>query len=186
AGSGRGGNRTGGAVPGRCGGDGTGGGRGSPAESAVQIVLDTPRVQVTADKLKALPFVPAKVWQEVMAEGTTPVRFTLDFTTEKAGTHYKVELEPTDTTVHVSSIDLDADQASGKLVVEDELVQLRDVKGRVKGRKGASTGKIETGGDLDFRPTPSVLDLTVAVAGVPLHDLPEKWGLPKEIDGRLT
>jgi translocation and assembly module TamB len=167
-------------------GDWNAGGTFRPAESALHLVLDTPRVAVTTDKLKALAFVPAKVWREVIAEGTTPVRLGLDFKTDTPGVHYKVELEPTETTVRVPSIDLDADHALGKVVVEDELVLLRDVKGRVKGRRGEGRGAIETSGNLDFRPAASVLSFTVAVRDVPLHDLPEEWGLPESLDGQLS
>ena len=46
------------------------------------------------------------------------------------GSHYKVDLVPVNTEVVVTSIDLHADQASGKVTIEDRLVKLRDVKGR--------------------------------------------------------
>jgi hypothetical protein len=82
--------------------------------------------------------------------------------------------------VHVTSIDLEADQAHGQVVVEDGVVRLRDVQGQAAG------GEIRTSGDLDFRPTPSQLRFAVEVSRVQLARLPKSWSLPSQLRGRLT
>ena len=83
-----------------------------------------------------------------MVEGETPCDFTLRVELKDDPIiHYRVALSPEAAHVHVASIQLDADQASGKVVVEDNLVTLRGVRGRFAG------GKIGTDADLDFRET---------------------------------
>jgi translocation and assembly module TamB len=162
------------------------GGSLDTAEGAVRLELDSPPMKVTQEKLLDLPFVPAKVWQEFMAEGTTPVKFVLSFKAGAPGVHYRVDLRPEDTTVEIPSIDLKATEASGGVVVEDEAVSLKDVKGRFAGGSLAVPG-----GDLDFRPTPALLKLRVEAQGVAISELPKSWGLHntnpllRRLDGHL-
>jgi translocation and assembly module TamB len=157
------------------------GGTADPSTSGFTLTLDTAKADVTAEKLKSLPFISRAVWQQVMAEGTTPVHLTLGLSAVSTGSfHYKVELEPTATRVHVSSIDLDADNASGKVVIEDKLVTLASVTGRTAG------GTIAVNGTLDFRPEPSALNLDVGVQNVEVRRLPRSWDLPEALDGKLT
>jgi hypothetical protein len=158
-----------------------------PDTRRFSLRLQSGRRHVTMQQLRALPFISRKVWQEVQLEGETPVVFTLTFEppggggTPARGTSYRIDLEPRDTTVHVSSIDLDADHASGKLTVHDKVVDLAGVRGRAAG------GEIRTDAVLDFRPPEgSVLDFKIDVAGLLLHALPQSWRIPRKFDGKLT
>jgi hypothetical protein len=145
----------------------------------VEGKLETKHIHLTRAHLAGLPFVPEEVWQQVQLEGDTSVslRLRLD---GKGAVGYHVALEPTHTRVHVSAIDLDADQASGKVIVCDGVVQLQDVRGRT------AEGAIRTTGHLDFRASPSLLNFAIGVEGVQLQRLPEKWAIPRLIHGRLT
>jgi hypothetical protein len=153
---------------------------------AVVLRLTTPRARVTQEALERLPFVHPAVWQNVQADGVTPVDFTLRFNTNARGVKYRVEAEPVDTRVTVPVISLDADQASGRVVVEDALVELRDVKGRFV------DGDIKLpAADLDFRRRPTVMKFDVAVKDLQVQDLRERWTMlqkqvPKEFKGKLT
>ena len=122
-------------------------------------------------RLTGLPFVAPSVWREVLVEGKTPCDFNLRFELKDNPTmHYRVALAPDDATVHVESIHLDADHAAGKVVVDDNLVQLRGVHGRF------AKGQMETEGDLDFRKAAWALKFTtVGVQKVVLHELPRDW-----------
>ncbi len=71
-------------------------------------------------------------------------------------------------------------EAEGKVIVEDEVVQLRDVHGRAAG------GEIWTNGDLNFRDTPSQLQFAVEARGLELARVPKSWSLPPQLKGRLT
>jgi hypothetical protein len=145
------------------------------------ITLDTPQVEVTMQKLRSIAFVPPKVWREVHVEGMTPGKVRLDLKTgDKTKVHYRVEIAPRDARVQVPSIDLDAQDATGKAIIEDELVTLEDVRGKI------ARGDIMTSGDLNFRGEISRLVFKVGVKDVALHQLPRSWKIPKQIDGRLT
>jgi hypothetical protein len=150
-------------------------------EGQVLLNLHTPHTHVTQKNLKELPFVSPSVWQQVEIEGDTPVDLALRFTVGESGARYRLELEPKNTTVDVTSIKLHAEQASGKVIVEDRLVQLRDVKGRTAG------GDIVLpSADLDFRKTTYDLRFDkIRVSDVDLHKLPTTWNIPKPLQGPL-
>jgi hypothetical protein len=157
-----------------------------PDTHRVSLRLECPPRLVKMEQLRSLPFISAKVWEEVQVEGDTPVVFTLAFqppgqgVLSARGLHSRIEMQPRDTWVQVSSIDLTATGASGKLVVEDKVVTLTGVRGHTAG------GEIATDAVLDFRPRDSVLDFKrIEVRGVAIHKLPHSWRLPP-FDGRLT
>jgi len=157
---------------------------------AVDLTLAAKDVLVDAARLKGLAFVPPDVWREVLVTGKTSCTFNLGLQlADNPAIHYRVACAPTDAKVHVESIKLDATGASGNVVVDDNLVQLRGVHGRFSG------GEIATDGDLDFRkPEWSLLFSTISVDKVVLHDLPAEWRkalLPEAIrklglEGQLT
>jgi translocation and assembly module TamB len=147
---------------------------------ALTLKLETSDAAVTQAKLEALPYVPAHVWEEVKAEGRTPVWLTVSTYAAKSDVHYRVELEPRDVKVRVTAIDLEAEQAHGKVVVEDGALTLRGVKGRAAG------GRIATDAELDFRGEASKMHFDVHVRNVVLSKLPKSWKVPDKFDGKLT
>jgi translocation and assembly module TamB len=138
------------------------------------------RIHVTQPMLTDLPFVGASVWANVQAEGDTPVVFTLGYQPEKHAVHYRVELEPENTHVHVTSIVLTAEQARGKVIIEDAVVRLEKVQGKT------ANGTLATDAVLDFRSTPNRLTFTVSADGLELAKLPKRWRVPSQLAGRLT
>ena len=142
------------------------------------LSLQTDRARLTAVRLQALPFVPAGVWEQVQAEGETPVELTLRLGPRSV--RYRVVLQPTTARLRVAAISLDAEQVSGRVVIEDGLVQLRDLRGRAAG------GQVEASGDLDFRTEPSQLNLTLALHRLDVRQLPAAWDLPELLEGRLS
>jgi hypothetical protein len=155
------------------------------ATKQITLQLDTGPTHLDMQKLRSLPFVPKAVWDEVEVEGDTPVHLVLtyqppDEPDAKPKVHYRIELEPYNTNVYVSAIKLRADHASGKVVIEDKVVYLKDVKGLT------ADGKIMTDAVLDFRQVASKLDFKIAVEDLALRKLPRSWKVPSGIDGRLT
>ncbi len=152
-------------------------------DGAIVLNLKTPRTQVTQEKLERLPFIAPVVWEGVQAEGVTPVDFTLRFNTGAAGVKYRLETTPEETHVKVPAIKLDADHTSGRLVVEDALVELRGVQGKfVDGDILLPTA------DLDFRENPWHLKFDVSVKDLQLQKLSALWPLPvpKDLKGQVT
>ncbi|HYT93994.1 MAG TPA: AsmA-like C-terminal region-containing protein, partial [Gemmataceae bacterium] len=137
------------------------------------------QIQITQTMLDALPLVPASIWRDVQAEGITAATLTVRREAD-ATTHYRVELEPRDTRVTVPVAALKGTNASGKLVIEDGVVRLRDVKGQ------AYEGTLQIDADLDFRGAVTQLDFSRLDAhGLDVRQLPESWGLPEQLEGRL-
>jgi hypothetical protein len=156
-----------------------------PQTKVVTLRLDSGPTHVTMEKLRALPFVSKKVWEEVQVEGDTPVLFTQTFRPAEAPggkpeVHYRIELEPRNTKVSIASIKLDAEQASGKVIIEDKVVTLTGVRGRT------ADGQIKTDAVLNFRRAASELSFKIDVEGVALHGLPKSWTVLPGFDGRLT
>ena len=146
-----------------------------------EVVLKTERpIHLTHAMLKSLPFVIPAAWEEVEAEGDAAVEIRLTFETDMADLHYHVALEPKHTTVRVSRIDLDVEQAEGRILIDDGLVQLRGVSGQAAG------GEIHADGELDFRDEPSRLHFDLAVERLDVGKLPQWWNLPSDVEGRLT
>src|SRR5262249_33462919 len=99
----------------------------------------------------------------------------------ESGARYRVALEPKETTVDVTSIKLHAEHASGKVIVEDRLVRLRDVKGRT-----ADGDIVLPSADPDFREAPDHLRFDkLRVSQVALHKLPATWNIPKPFKGPM-
>ncbi len=146
------------------------------------LTLETDRIAVTMPKLKAIPFVPMSVWNEIHVEGATSAKLRLDLATTggKPSVRYRVEIAPENSSIKVPSIQLEAEQASGKAVVADEVIEVHHVRGKTAG------GTIQASGTLNFHDTPSRLDLKVGVEDVVIHDLPRTWDVPSFIDGKLT
>jgi hypothetical protein len=156
-----------------------------PQTKRVTLQMDAEPSHLTMEKLRSLPFIPKAVWEEVKIEGDSPVFFTLTFKPAsepggKPNVHYRIDLEPKNTTVFIPSISLHADHASGKVRIEDKVVYLTDVKGR------SADGEVQVPeATLDFRPpVGSDLDFKIKVDGVALHGLPKTWkGLEKRFPG---
>jgi translocation and assembly module TamB len=146
----------------------------------IKVELHTPDVVVDQKKLEAVPYVPKSVWQQVRANGETAVDVQVNLSTHKPDVHYRVDLKVKQATVYVSSIDLQATSATGEVIVEDNRVLLRNVTGATAG------GTIATSGDLDFAVEPNRLKFNVDARGLALKDLPKKWDLPAQLDGKLT
>lgn len=149
--------------------------------SVSSLTLTTRRpVHVTPELLDRLPFVSPVVWKHVRTEADTPVELTVRLDPAHAAFHYRVAVQPVNAWLQVPSIDLRAEQGQGKIVVEDNVVRLTDLTGRM------ASGTIRTDGTLDFQADPSVLAFDVKAEGLVLAQLPASWSLPKQIDGKLT
>jgi hypothetical protein len=151
-----------------------------PAGGPSSGTLKTAGIHVTQKLLEDLPFVGANVWQNVQAEGDTPVDLTLSYDPARQKVHYRVALDPTNTQVHITPIDLSADRAQGKVTIEDAVVRLDKVRGHT------ADGTIATDAVLDFRSPPNQLKFTIDADGLDLAQLPRKWKLPSQLEGRLT
>jgi hypothetical protein len=167
------------------------GGSYSDAQEVFTLDLRSPpgkRVAVTQALLAKVPEVPPSVWQEVqIPEGDTTVAFTLNIPVD-GPTHYHLELDPHNTRLHIRSINLDAAQVQGKVVIDDRVVLLREVRGV------SAEGEVRCDADLDFRqrwflPAPrsrSWLTFDIVATDLRTTKLPASWHLPTLIGGLLS
>lgn len=134
-------------------------------------------VHATMPLLRRTPFVPPGTWRAVELEGDTSCEVTLRFTPDQH-VFYKVELNPHDTKVYVPSIDLRADRASGRVVIEDDLLTLSNVRGIAAG------GDVRLGSTMDFRNPTHVLGFNIETSQVNPRRMPSSWNVPS-LDGRV-
>ncbi|HLN26473.1 MAG TPA: hypothetical protein VK395_01870 [Gemmataceae bacterium] len=151
-----------------------------PITETTTMRMTAARVHLTQAMLSSLPFVPAKVWRQVQCEGDTPVELVVGSDLLAKKRHYRVNLEPESTKVHISSINLYADRAHGKVAIEDGVVKLEKVSGH------SADGQIGTSGILDFHADPCQLRFSVSAEHLDLSLLPKSWHLPPTLKGRLS
>jgi hypothetical protein len=154
-------------------------GERSDAQAPLVLTMHSDSTAATADKLRRVPFVPPTVWEQVTFEGETPVDLTLQFG-GSVGMRYRVAFAPRDAIVRVPSADLVTRSTTGKVLVEDGVVSLAGINGKVAG------GSLHvTRSDMDFRGEASRLTIQVSANRLNLRDLPPKWHLPA-VDGRMS
>lgn len=137
-------------------------------------------VHVTPDLLKRTPFVAATVWDHVTCEGDTPCELALQFNVAPP-MNYRVTLEPRNTRVYVRSIDLRSSEASGKVVVADDVLTLENVRGHAAG------GELKLRSIMDFRGLDTIMKFTIEAGLLNLTELPTAWGVPAlkgELNGK--
>ena len=139
-------------------------------------------IEVTPDKASAIPFVPARVWENVAPRGEVDVRLTVelgDF--DGHSTRVKTEIGLRGTTVTSQTLGLTAEGSTGRVTVDGSLVRLENVSGR------AIDGRVSANGTLDFRPAPPRFDLNLDLEHLEVADAPPSWQLDEAgVTGHLT
>jgi translocation and assembly module TamB len=140
--------------------------------SAGSTTVKTADLHFTQSMLERLPFVPAKIWQQVQVNGDTAIDCAVRNDWAAKSMHYEIVLEPRAAKVSVPAIELSADQGQGKIIAQDGVITVADVQGRAAG------GEVKAAGKLDFAHTSSQLDLKVDASNLELDKLPKNWELP--------
>ena len=134
-------------------------------------------LRVTPVMLGQLPFVPENTWREVTVSGETTAKITVHADPEQP-LHYRIDLAPQHTHLHLRALDLDVEDADGRVVIDDGLVRLRGVKGLIAG------GRVATEADFDFREAVTHFDFTqLRIEGLEVQQLPLSWKLPRTVRG---
>lgn len=148
-----------------------------PADGKVALSTDHGKLDMAL--IRTIPYVPEEVWDHLQASGETPaaVRFTF-----KPGTDlgYAVELNPNAAaSVTVPDADVTATQVKGKILIADGKVTVTD------GSLSVADGTLGLNGVYTFDQPTAVVDVKVAASKLDIRKLPAKWGLPKEMEGKL-
>lgn len=158
-------------------------GQFEPDGNMASLVLKTKEpVHVTQQMLHDLPFVPAYVWDEVQVRGTTPGVITLEYDSASKVFHYRVDLQPAQTTVVLPKLELVTADTHGQLSIDDGVVILKDAEGKVLG------GHLHVDGTLDFIAPKALLDFhNITARRLNIRQFPEHWNFPKVItQGELS
>ena len=156
-------------------------GRLGPEKGKGELVLRGNRVHVTTERLKSVPLVSPKVWEQVQARGDT--RAELRLTLKGSEEDYRVLLEPQGATIDVAAAHLHSTHTYGRITIEGDRVKLRDMRGE------AAEGQVLLSGDLDFSGEADKLHFDVTVKHARMEDLAKKWDIPEPINnikGKLT
>ncbi|NBR06253.1 MAG: hypothetical protein EBT92_10825 [Planctomycetes bacterium] len=146
--------------------------RVEPGDGDSELNLNTLEVSLSRTLLESLPFVPKVTWEHVQLSGLTSVIMDLFFDGKKDGVDFKIGLEPKKTSVHIPIINLEAEDAQGKVDIDNGLVKIREVQGR------AANGIIElTKAELDFRTDNYQMDYDLKIKEMRIQDMPNAWGL---------
>ena len=151
-----------------------------PEKQTKELRLQTAGVTVTQAMLTGLPFVSPGVWTHVECSGETTADISLRLPAQKAKLQYRIELVPRHTAVHISSVELDAKEAGGTVIIDNGLVSLKNVRG------DAANGHISTDATLDFRQPEYVHHFAVGVQALELQLLPPRWKIPTTLRGLLS
>jgi hypothetical protein len=135
------------------------------------------KVHVNEPLLQRLPFISAQVWDELQIEdGQTTAELTVAYDVDKRDLRYRAALAPENIKLFIPAVQLSAQKVGGMVFIDDDLVQLRDIKGQSLG------GDIHTDADLDFRGAVGKLRFSrIKVENVNLGEVPEMWNIPSVI-----
>ena len=146
--------------------------RVEPADGDSELNLNTLEVSLSRALLESLPFVPKVTWEHVQLSGLTSVIMDLFFDGKKDSVDVKIGLEPKKTSVHIPIINLEAQDAQGKVDIDNGLVKIREVQGR------SANGIIELiKAELDFRTDNYQMDYDLKIKEMRIQDMPDAWGL---------
>lgn len=143
------------------------------------VELFTARGQLNMSLIRTIPYVPPEVWDHLQASGETPatVRFTF-----KPGKDlgYAVEVNPAAAaSITVPTADVTLTKVQGKILIADGKVMVTN------GKVAVADGTIGLSGEYAFDKPTAVISMKLAADKLDLRKLPTKWGLPKEIEGKL-
>ncbi len=144
-----------------------------------QVELSTERGRLDMALIRTIPYVSPEVWDHLNASGETPaaVRFTFK---PGADLGYAVELNPkAAASVTVPDVDVTGTSVKGKILIADGKVSVSD------GSLSVADGTIGLSGVYTFDKPTKEIELKVAADQLDIRKLPAKWGLPKEIEGKL-
>ena len=136
-------------------------------------------------KLESIPFIPADVWSNLEPRGPVDakVKITLNADSPKPVTVH-TELTLKGTTARLNTLQVEATDATGRVIIDDALVRIEDLKGRT------IDGTIAAKGLLDFGQKVPRFDLDVRLKDIDVTKTPAAWqlgevGATGRISGRV-
>jgi len=144
-----------------------------------QFQLDSNDAPLSDVLLRSIPYVPTEVWDHLSASGQTAATITLTF---RPGHDlgYRVDLHPKKAMLSFPSAEVSVSDFVGQILVEDGRVTVKDAIMQL------AEGVVSINGSCDFKLPNRVITTNVKSNRVNIRQLPDSWGLPKEMEGKLT
>ncbi len=146
-------------------------------------IESSPGFVADPDKIERIPFVPAEVWANVEPRGPVDAKVQIQLKADdpKQPIRVHTELDLKGTTAKLNSLQVTATDATGRVVIDDGLVQIQGLKGK------AIDGTIAASGNLDFTRNPPRFDLDVRLKDIDVTKAPPSWQLAETgATGKLT
>jgi hypothetical protein len=144
------------------------------------IVLSGREVADASEKIKQAPFVPPEVGDHVQPKGAIDVHAAVRWSSSTP-LQARTTIQFLETTVNLPTLGLTTRETTGTMVVDGAVVSIPGMAGTALG------GRVEAQGTLDFRHSPSLIDLNLKLNGINVADTPPHWQVQETgITGRLT
>lgn len=130
------------------------------------------------DRLESIPYVPPSLWKHLRVEGRSAAEVDLAQDAQHK-LSYGVTLRPHGASMTVTDADAELKQITGTVRLAGDQVVFEGMKAEIAG------GTISANGSIDFSSKVMIAKLNLAGSGLGLRQLPESWGLPRDIQGKL-
>ena len=158
-------------------------GRFEPGFKKGDLEIDSsPGFVAEPDKIERIPFIPKEVWANLEPRGPVDarVKIHLDADAPKPVRVY-TELTLKGTSARLATLQVEATDTTGRVVVDDALVTVTDLKGKTL------DGTLAAGGTLDFGQVPPRFDLGLRLREIDVTKAPASWQLGEVgATGKLT
>ena len=143
-----------------------------------QFQLQADEAVLSDALLRSIPYVPMGVWDQLSASGQTVATITLTF---RPGHDlgYRVDLHPKKATLSFPSAEVSVTEVVGQILIEDGKVKVDAA------RMMLADGTVSLSGFCDFKKPDRVIATKFIASGVNVTSLPQSWGLPKQVEGKL-
>jgi hypothetical protein len=142
------------------------------------LALATNDGPLTLERLTSIPFLPESIWKHVQPDGRGACSLTVAQNADQHTT-YDVSIRPAAAALAIPDAEVTLNQVTGLIRYVGAKLELQGTHASLAG------GQIGINGVVDFEKKQTVADLKVTASGLNLQELPESWGLPRDIQGDL-
>ena len=145
-------------------------------------IATSPGFVADPEQLRSIPFIPAEVWSNIEPRGPVDARVRINLTGDSPKpVVVHTELDLKDISLTLKPLQADLRGATGRVVIDDTLVRVEELKGRT------IDGSININGSLDFGRKVPQFDLAVRLRGIDVTRTPAAWQLNEVgATGRLS
>lgn len=135
-------------------------------------IASSPDFEADVDKLERIPFIPGEVWANLQPKGPVDAQVAITLAADAPKPiHVVTEITLKGTAATLASLQVESNETTGHVTIDDALVQLKDLKGK------AVDGNLAASGTLDFSHPVPRFDLDLRLKDVDVTKAPAAWQL---------